>query len=84
MDVQKVYLLEHSYDYGDDNEFSETKTLGIYSSQEKAEEAIKFYSKLVGFCNHPLECFYIDEFELDKNSEWTEGFISWEEAMRED
>ena len=35
----KVYLLEHAYDYGENLEHTEVKTLGIYESREKAEKA---------------------------------------------
>lgn len=38
----KVYLLEHAYDYGENLEYTEVKTLGIYESREKANRKINF------------------------------------------
>ena len=66
----KVYLLEHAYDYGENLEHTEVKTLGIYESREKAEKAISEYKLLPGF----NECFHIGEYELNAGS-WLEGFI---------
>ena len=63
----KVYLLEHIYELeGHD----EVRTLGIYSSKEKAEEAILYYKKLSGFKNL-LDGFNIDEYEINERC-WTE------------
>lgn len=66
----KVYLLEHSYEL---DEHDEIRTLGIYSSKEKAEEAILYYKKLPGF-KDLLDRFNIDEYEVNKMC-WSEGFI---------
>ena len=70
----KVYLLQHSYEYGEKLEYTETKTLGIYGSREMAEKAISRYKLLPGFNQYDDECFYIDEYELNAGS-WLEGFI---------
>ena len=65
----KVYLLEHIYELeGHD----EVRTLGIYSSKEKAEEVILDYKKLPGFKDF-LDGFCITEYEIDKKY-WIEGF----------
>lgn len=70
----KVYLLQHSYEK--DNGCDETKTLGIFSSEENAKDAIQNYINLPGFKDMPDE-FYIDVYELDKQH-WSEGFgIPW-------
>lgn len=67
----KVYLLEHIYELeGHD----EVRTLGIYSSNKKAEEAILYYKKLSGFKNL-LDGFNIDEYEINERC-WTEGFFT--------
>lgn len=78
--MNEVFLLQHSYEY----EFEgiivdETKIIGIYSSQEKAEQAIEEYKRIQGFKDHPAD-FTIDKYPLDKGH-WLEGFISVEEAM---
>ena len=72
--MKKVYILQHSYPIGEDGDYDETKLIGIYSSRESAEKAIQQYSTLPGFRDYPLDCFCIDQYELDKNH-WTEGFL---------
>ena len=77
--MNSVYLLRHTYEYGEELDHETTKELGIYSSLEKAEEAKKRYSPLEGFRDYPEECFFICEYQLDKDSEWSDGFFSWSE-----
>jgi hypothetical protein len=66
-----VYLLQHSYETlsGDD----EVKTIGIYSTNTNAIEAIERLNKQPGFRDLP-ECFIVDKYDLDKDH-WTEGFV---------
>lgn len=64
-----VYLLEHVRKI---DAYNELKTLGVYSSKEKAEEVILDYKKLPGFKDF-LDGFCITEYEIDKKY-WTEGF----------
>lgn len=75
-----IYLLRHTYEYGNENEHETSKNLGIYMTEEKANEAINRYQLLEGFRNYPPECFIIEEYLIDKDMWWTEGFIKWEEA----
>lgn len=35
--MKSVYIVQHSYDVGEDEQYTETKIIGIYSSLEKAE-----------------------------------------------
>lgn len=72
--MRYVYLLQHAYQYGKNDEHEEIKLLGIYTSPHKAKNAVDFYKNLTGFREYSDECFYIDKFELNKG-EWTEGFI---------
>lgn len=74
-----VYILQHSYEIG---QFEETKIIGIYSSEENALAVKEKYKLLPGFNDYPDNCFFIDKYEVDK-SNWEEGFIKWEEAMKE-
>ena len=53
---------------------AEYADLGVYSSVEKAEEAIERYHKLSGFIDYPKDCFYITECNVDHDSDWIEGF----------
>ncbi len=73
--MKTVFLLEHSYEV---DEIDNTKTIGIYSSKEKAKETIKRYIQLPGFKDYPTECFTIDEYKLDEDN-WKEGFFKWDE-----
>ena len=78
--MEIVFLLRHTYEYGAELEHECTKELGIYSSFARAEEAKRRYLKLEGFCATPEETFYICKYVIDRDSEWTEGFSSWEEV----
>jgi len=69
--MKSVFLLQHSYEL---DECEETKLIGIYSSREQAETAIQKYKNVLGFKDYP-DCFYLDEYELDKDH-WEEGFIT--------
>ena len=48
--------------------------LGVFSSLQKAEEAVAQYKNLPGFKKWPND-FYIDKYEIDKKY-WREGFES--------
>lgn len=71
--MNKVYLLQHSYLYGENDEHEEIKILGIYDSKEKVQQAIIKYRELPGFRDFSDECFSIDEYQLNVG-EWSEGF----------
>ena len=75
MDV--VYVLQHVHETpnGDDED---VKMIGVYSSEQKAQEAIARVVKAPGFREHP-DGFHIDAYEVDRDN-WTEGFTSWDEA----
>ncbi|MDR0465865.1 MAG: hypothetical protein LBH94_00755 [Deltaproteobacteria bacterium] len=76
MPAQSVYLLQHSYDYniGDGETTEETKIIGIFSTVAEAEAAILHYKNLPGFKDYPDDCFYLEEYELDRRF-WEEGFV---------
>jgi hypothetical protein len=65
-----VFLLEHVNPDNDDD----AKTIGIYSTREKAKTAMLSLQKQPGFKEHP-EGFEICPYRLDLTS-WTEGFIT--------
>ena len=69
-----VYVLQHSYDYGENFGYQETKFLGVFSTEQEAQKAVEYYKTLDGFKGYPDD-FYIDEIEVDKKH-WTEGFIT--------
>ena len=78
-ELKKVYVLMHTYEYGQDNEHESTKLLGVYSSKKQANEAVKRYRALDGFKKYPLSCFAVNECVLGVDYEWTDGFMTWEE-----
>ncbi len=75
MKTDKVYVLQHSYDYGENDEFTETKFIGVYSSENSARQAIERLYKMQGFNEYSKDCFYIDAYIIDEDN-WTEGFIT--------
>lgn len=62
-----VYILTHSYEDGND------KQIGVYTSKEKAEEALERVRAQPGFRDWPTG-FFIDECELNKDN-WDDGFV---------
>ncbi len=81
--MKQVYLLQHSYEYGEELEHQCTKDLGIYSTYENAEKAKQRYANLEGFCKYPENCFCITEFDIDVDSSWTEEFVGTDEIYRD-
>ena len=73
-----VYLLWYIYEQTDDyGTHNEEILLGVYSTYEKAEESIGKFKDLEGFRDYPLDCFSIEEMEVDvPNRSWTEGFVT--------
>ncbi len=71
---ERVFPLQHSYVYGEESDYDEVKTLGIYSTRELAEAARDRYAQLPGFRDLSLDCFYLNEHTLDEHTGWEEGF----------
>lgn len=65
----KVYLLTHLYDQDDIDAF---KIIGIFSSREKALDAVSTIKDQPGFRKYP-DSFSIDSYEVD-DFFWREGF----------
>jgi hypothetical protein len=68
-----VYVLWHVYELNPLEE-EESKLIGIYSSQEKAQHAIARLRSQPGFRDYP-NGFIIDQATLDTD-DWKEGFAS--------
>lgn len=64
-----VFLLQHSYEIGD---CDETKVIGIYSSRDQAERAVRRLRSQPGFHDRPDD-FHIDAYPVDQDH-WTEGY----------
>ena len=72
-----LYRLTHEYEVVENNEVYDMVTdIAIYSSLQKAEQALKKFRKHPYFLEHP-DGFEISEIEVDKCC-WTEGFVSIE------
>jgi len=68
----KVFLVQHSYEVepcGHD----ESKCIGIYSTRELAEAAVKRLSIQPGFRDKPA-CFFINEYTVNEDN-WAEGYV---------
>lgn len=65
----KVFVLEHSYE---SEGCDEAKLIGVFSSEERAREAIDRLLGKPGFIDHP-DGFTIDAYEIDHSS-WESGF----------
>ncbi len=79
--MEFLFILEHEYEYTYENEiFDEVKFIGIFSTLGKAKEAKELLKDKKGFKDFPESCFNISEIKVD-TIDWTEGFITWKEAM---
>lgn len=64
--MKKAYELLHRHvvEIADDEEVCDTKLLGLFSTEEKCQEAIKHYTTQPGFEAYP-DCFEINVIEAD-------------------
>ena len=65
----KVFVLQHEHEWC---ERDEVKFIGVYGTQEEAEEAARRLAPLPGFKNWP-DGFVVDGYEVGKDH-WTSGF----------
>ena len=74
MFVYTAFHAEHKKKHIDLNIYGENiqRFLGVYSTKEAADEAIRRMKSLPGFADEQ-DCFFIDELTVDKVG-WTEGF----------
>ena len=83
--MTKVYVVLH-YDQETFDDDDQEKQIGVYSTEERAQQAIERLRDKPGFRDFP-ERWMISDIVLDKDSFWTDGFITvrpgdkpWEEA----
>jgi hypothetical protein len=69
--VTSVYVLHHVHSIDDEED---VKFIGVYSSRENAQAAIKRLSRAPGFAD-AVTGFCIDEYEIDKD-QWVEGYAT--------
>ncbi len=77
--MEKVYLVHHIRDISEDDDIQDVKLIGVYTTEELAEEAVERKKKLEGFRDY-REGFEISKTTLNEDI-WTSGFISIEEAV---
>jgi len=68
----EVFVLQHVHQFDDGAE--DVKFIGVYSSRQNAEAAIRRLSQQPGFCNTP-DGFSTDSYSLDADH-WTEGYVT--------
>lgn len=67
-----VYLLEHVHEFQDGGE--DIKTLGVFSTEASAKQAIEKLVKQPGFRDAPAG-FNVDPYSLDQVC-WEEGYVT--------
>ncbi len=70
--MKTVYVLQHVHSFDEGEE--DVKFIGVYTSRENAQEAIRRLGRFPGFCESP-DGFSIDEYQLDKD-QWIEGYVT--------
>ena len=68
------YCYELGHYYENERGIDIFKTLVIFSTREKAEQAQIMYSKKPGFRDYPMDCFYIDKYRINVGG-WDTGFL---------
>lgn len=69
-----VFLLWHTHDLTDDfGTHEEVKLIGVFSSEEKASEAMEQLKDKEGFRDFSISCFEIAKMKIDRMS-WADGF----------
>lgn len=69
-----MFLLYHSYEYGEQNRHEVKKILGVYSSLKNASEAVNRYKNLQGFYQFLKKCFIIDKITPNVDNYFTNGY----------
>jgi hypothetical protein len=70
--MSSVFVLQHVHSRDDGVE--DVKFIGVYSSREKAQQAVARLSRLPGFADAP-DGFHVDEYRVDQDH-WVEGYAA--------
>ncbi|MFE7798670.1 hypothetical protein [Nocardia sp. NPDC057440] len=70
--MRDIFVLDHWYEL--DNGAEIVRTLGMYSTESKAEQAAEHMKDLPGFRDRP-DSFHIERYTIGKDH-WTEGFFT--------
>jgi hypothetical protein len=69
--MRAVFVVLHVHELDLDHE--DVKLIGVYSSRQRAEEAVVRLSACPGFRDSP-DTFHIDEYKVDRDH-WEEGYV---------
>jgi hypothetical protein len=69
--MASVFVLQHVHAREDG--VQDVKFIGVYSSRDKAHEAVARMVRLPGFADTP-DGFHIDEYRVDQDH-WVEGYV---------
>ena len=70
--MASVFVLQHVHSREDGAE--DVKFIGVYSSREKAQDAVARLRCLPGFSDAP-DGFHVDEYRVDEDH-WVEGYVA--------
>jgi hypothetical protein len=70
--MQNVFVLQHVHSA--DGDVEDVKLIGVYSSREKAQEAVARLGRAPGFSD-AQDAFHIDEYRIDQDH-WAEGYVT--------
>lgn len=70
--MASVFVLQHVHSQNDGDD--DVKFIGVYSSREKAREAVTRLARLPGFADDP-DGFHVDEHRVDQD-QWAEGYVT--------
>ena len=68
----EVFVLQHAHELGNGQE--DVKLIGVYSTAQKAEQAIERLRNLPGF-RDARGAFSVDRYEVDVDH-WVEGYVT--------
>jgi hypothetical protein len=74
--MASVFVVHHVHSQEDGTE--DVKFIGVYSSREKAQEAVARLGRQPGFVDAP-DGFCIDEYQVDRD-QWAEGYVTVADA----
>lgn len=80
--MQEVFILHHVHELTTGEE--DIKLIGVYSTQQEAEDALNRVKDKPGFCDD-IKGFTVNSYKLNRDG-WTEGFFTYNhsEAYKED
>jgi homoserine kinase type II len=67
-----VFVVQHVHVLDDESE--EVKMIGVYSSRQKADEAVARLKSQPGFCHTP-QGFAVSKYVIDRDH-WPEGYVT--------